>query len=278
MSSLYGDFDSASGPPIKADVRCKGVSRLPGTCSTEGTPDGGVMRHNTLATATVLVTLCLSAAPAAAQTTQGALQLGVGTGLVDYTSSTTDVELPAALGGTTAMHGSSVEWGVAQGNGLHLEGGYGLGESFVLGGLLVLGGQSLKNDQLVDSETHDSHFSLFVGPKLDFMLMPGQSLRPFFGIAAGFTHTSSKAESTNAQDVTTTTAKQSLDGLGLLGRAGIRWFPVEGFSIDPALVFGWATLSGSRRVGVRALNDDVDASGTRFTIGLDFAVSGWIGL
>ena len=236
------------------------------------------MRCSILATATALVTLCLWAAPAGAQTTQGALQLGVGTGVVDYTSSTIDVDLPAALGGTTAMHGSSLEWGVAQGNSLNLEGGYGLDESFVLGGLLVVGGQSVKSDQVVDRETHDSHFSLFVGPKLDFMLMPGQSLRPFFGIAAGFTHSHSKAESTNAQDVTTTSARQSLDGLGLLGRAGIRWFPIQGFSIDPAIVFGWAMLSGNRRVGVPAFNDDVDASGTQFTIGLNFTVSGWIGL
>jgi hypothetical protein len=237
------------------------------------------MRHNVLAIATALVTLCLWDTPARAQTTDGPLQLGVGTGLIDYTSSTIDVELADALGGTTALHGSSLEWGVARGNRIDLEGGYGLGESLVLGGLLVLGGQSVRSDQVVDSRTRDSQLSLFVGPKLDFMLMPGESVRPFFGIAAGFTHTNSRSELTNAQDDTTTTARQSLSGLELLGRVGLRWFPIQGLSIDPALVFGWATLSGSRRVGaVGPLSDDVDASGTQFAIGLDCAVSGWIGL
>ncbi|MBN1605493.1 MAG: hypothetical protein JW940_02615, partial [Polyangiaceae bacterium] len=229
---------------------------------------------------TALATPCLWGAPAGAQTTDGALQLGIGTGLVDYTSSTIDVELPAP-GTTTAVHSSSLEWGVAQGNRLDVEGGYGLGELLVLGGLVSLGGQSVKSDQIGNTETKDSRFSLFVGPKLDLMLMPGEPIRPFFGFAAGLRHGLSKSESTNDQDVTTTTDRQKLSGVELLARAGIRWFPVQGFSIDPAIVFGWATLSGSRRVRRGpgpALYDDVDASGTRFAIGLDFAVSGWIGL
>jgi hypothetical protein len=233
------------------------------------------MRRIALVTVTALATPCLWGPPAGAQTTQGALQVGLGTGLVDYTSSTTDVELPAILGGTTALHGSSLDWGVAQGNRIDLEGGYGLGESFVLGGLLALGGQSDTN-KLSDNETDDSRFLLFIGPKLDYLLMPGASLRPFFGIAAGLSHTSSKSELTNAQGRTSTTAKQSLSGFELLGRAGIRWFPIEGFSIDPAIVFGWAALSGSRHVP--ATNDDVDASGTELSIGVNVAVSGWIGL
>jgi hypothetical protein len=233
------------------------------------------MRHSISATATALATLSLWAPHAGAQTTAGALELGVGTGLVDYTSSTIDVELPAILGGTTAMHGSSLEWGVAQGNSLTLEGGYGLGDSFVLGGLLALGGQSTSNE-LNDNKTEESRFALFIGPKFDFMLMPGESMRPFFGIAAGYLRASSKTETTNPQDVTTTTAKQALDGFELLGRAGIRWFPVEGFSIDPAVVLGWTTLSGSWRIPI--VNEDVDASGTQLMIGLNVAVSGWIGL
>lgn len=192
-----------------------------------------------------------------AQTTEGALQLGLATPLFTYTS----VSLSAEQGGLeTDTDTSSTEWGLRQS--VTGEIGYGVGEGLVLGALVQLGGASQTIEPEGQEEQESSDFGLFLGPKIDYMFSPGQRVRPFVGAVAGI----SVASTENGN------LETSLTGFDLQGRVGLRAFVADGFSFDPALLVGWGTASGELDVG--ALSADLSASA--FFVGLLVGFSGWV--
>ena len=154
-----------------------------------------------------------------------------------------------------------------------------------MGGLLQLGGWSqtvqTPANAPVGATTQDkqSIFQLFIGPKLDIMFLPDSRVRPFIGAAIGLVRDTNTQTHTATNNVTTTPYDGGWTGLGLLGRAGIRCFLTPGFSLDPAFVVSFATLSGSTTYpapGVGTVNYDTGATG--YNLGLSVAASGWVGL
>ncbi len=111
------------------------------------------------------------------------------------------------------------------------------------------------------------------------MFLPDSVVRPFVGGAIGLTRQSYSSETTNQNNVTETDYDLGVTGLGLLARAGIRWFLTPGFSIDPAFVFGFSTASGSTGYPVAGgATQNIDTGATGYTLGLRLGFSGWIGL
>lgn len=195
---------------------------------------------------------------AQAQETEGALQLGLGTSVFSYSSASLEAE---AQGVTQDLDISTTRWGLSDTQAT-LELGYGLSDMIVLGGFAQLGGASTTTE-IGATESEESSFSLVIGPKIDFMFSPGQTVRPFVGAALGLSSSSTEAG----------TAETSTTALQLLGRVGIRAFLADGFSLDPALTLGWASLlSGDLDLGVA----DADLSGSAFNIGVAVGFSGWL--
>jgi hypothetical protein len=214
-------------------------------------------KHSCLALAT-LVTL---SSAAFAQDIQGAVQLGLGTGLITYNKDT--VKQDVIGGGHVDIDYARTNWGFHGTSGVVFEGGYGLTDSLVLGGLLALGNDSTEVSTGNNEDTV-STFELLLAPKIDYLFMPASKVRPFVGGALGLV-----VHNTDYDDGDTET---SLLGVGLLARAGIRWFAAPGFSIDPALNFGGRWLSGDTDTG----NLSYDASSSGYQIGLSLGMSGWI--
>jgi hypothetical protein len=244
------------------------------------------MRKTTVATLTAVGLITLLSTSARAQAVAGALQLGLGTDFVSYSNYTQTVSVPTPLVAPTGTVEQKFDyhqtrWGVSDHSNLNLEVGYGLTDDMVLGGMLVMGGWSgYAHSQQAQSPQHlqDSSFNFFIGPKFDYMFLPGSRVRPFVGAVVGLSRVTQNNTTTNNASVTTTTLDTGYTGLGLMGRAGIRWFLTPGFSLDPAFVFGFSTLSGSAQ-GV-AGNDaaSYDSGLTGFSLGLGVTASGWVGL
>ncbi len=241
------------------------------------------MRKTTVATLTAVGLLSLFASNAHAQAVAGALQLGMGTGLVNYTNPSFTQHRAADY----KQENPTTTWGFASRNGVTLEGGYGLNDMFVIGGLMQLGGwsQSAETTPPGDGTTKvkSSTFDLFLGPKLDVMFMPDSRVRPFVGGAIGFAHYGVSQETTAPLGAGTVTRKDfdgAWNGVGFLGRAGIRWFLTPGFSIDPALVFSYTALSGSMNYPVAPAGATVnyDTPASSYMLGLNVGLSGWVGL
>ncbi len=249
------------------------------------------MRKKTLTALMAIGIASIVSSRAQAQTTAGALQLGVGTNFLTYSSANitqhnTPIDNAGTLGDLKTIERNTT-WGLSNRNGVSLEGGYGITDSLVLGGILEMGDWSNTTGPDGMSRTvarnKESMFSLFIGPKLDYMLLPESVVRPFFGVALGLVRRTDTRESTllNAAGaaVTTTDSDVGLTGVGLQGRAGIRWFLTPGFSLDPAFVFGFTSASGSISVPAGAgATRSYDMSASGYTVGLRVAFSGWIGL
>ncbi|HEY5957660.1 MAG TPA: hypothetical protein VIV60_13945, partial [Polyangiaceae bacterium] len=158
-----------------------------------------------------------------AQTTQGALQIGLGTDFVSHSKWNGEWDRPDQRFDSERKNTS---WGIAKNNIVFLEGGYGIGDSMIVGGILSLGGwnRSTRENTLVLDETHASAFDLILAPKFDYMFLPDSRVRPFVGAAIGIVHHSETLEHTNNQGMRTTRDDLSLTGLWLMGRAGIRAF------------------------------------------------------
>jgi Outer membrane protein beta-barrel domain len=199
--------------------------------------------------------------PALAQNIEGAVQLGLGTSFLSYSKASGTVDLPGPLG--EADIGTSItRWGLSDEGGIQLEGGYGINDSMIVGGLFALGGSSTTNTQEGSNDDESSAFNLLLAPKFDYHFSAGQPLQPFVGGAIGLVM--AKTDNNGLES--------SATGLGLLGRGGLRWFLAPGFSVDPALNLGFQALSGSIDSG----NASYDLSGTAFTIGLSIGMSGWV--
>lgn len=185
------------------------------------------------------------------------------------------VELPAPFG-ERSRDTSTTTWGLASRNGVNFEGGYGVTDTLVIGGFLALGGRSetMQEDPDDDVDVTNSTFDMFIAPKIDYTLLPGERIRPFFGGALGLNH-HSDTNKVRDNNVTRTASEGSLTGLALMGRVGARFFLSPGFSLDPAFMFMWMpTASGSYTLG----NTQYDAGANGFTLGLTVAASGWVGL
>jgi hypothetical protein len=237
------------------------------------------MNHKTLGFLCSAAVFSLLSGAAQAQTTAGALQLALGTDVVTYTNASATVQYPVTDGGDVTTKYGTTRWGFADRSGVNFEGGYGLGDSLVLGGIIGLGGWSRSTEVTTGAVTRDrgtnSLFDILIAPKIDYMLLPGRSIRPFFGGAIGIRYFSDKTETPNGAGVRVV-EKTSATGLALMARAGCRFFLTPGFSLDPAFTFLWIpTASGSREEGnLKYDMRDVHS----YTIGLTVAASGWVGL
>jgi hypothetical protein len=163
-----------------------------------------------------------------------------------------------------------------------LEGGYGITDSLVIGGILQFGGwagTTGADNIAAGGRIHESRFSLFIGPKVDYMFLPDSMVRPFVGGAVGLVRRTHTHETTNPNNITTTDYDIAQTGIGLMARAGIRWFLTPGFSIDPAFMVGLGWTSGGTDVPAGGgATQNIDTSANGYTVGLSVAFSGWVGL
>jgi len=203
------------------------------------------------------LTAMIWAAPVCAQSTEGALQLGLGAGILNHSSLTVTTE---AAGVESDTDSSNTSWGI--GDNAFGEIGYGLGDSMVLGALVTLQGASSSSESEGGTESESSEFEFTLGPKFDYMFSAGQSVRPFVGAVVAFALANQEQGS----------VETSLTGFMLAARGGLRAFLAKGFSLDPSLMVGWSTFSGDLDVG--AASADVSASG--FNVQLSLSFSGWL--
>ena len=246
------------------------------------------MRNKSLAAVMTVGFISIVSVQARAQAIGNALQVGLGTNFVSYQSDTyTDHMLQA--NGTTVDYKPNVHnttWGFTGRNNLVLEGGYGITDSLVLGGLLQFGNWSTTSDAIQPQngapQATESRFYLFIAPKIDYMFLPDSAVRPFIGAAIGLVHTaqSIQTQTTNVNGSTNTATNidVGMTGVGLQLRAGVRWFLTPGFSVDPAFAFSYGAGSGTYSVPVAGAMRNDDSSVSGYTLGLNLALSGWIGL
>jgi hypothetical protein len=243
------------------------------------------MRNKTLTALSIIGFAFVVSAQAKAQNIEHSLQLGLGTNFLTYESGTITQNQPQPDGSTLEYKtvDQTTTWGFSSRNPLSLEAGYGITDSLVIGGMLQLGGWAntigAQNVTAAGGRQHESRFSLFIGPKLDFMLLPDSMVRPFVGGAIGLVRRTDTIETTNQNNITTTQSDLGQTGIGLMARAGIRWFLTPGFSIDPAFMFGFGWTSGGIDVPAGAgATRNIDTSANGYTVGLSVAFSGWVGL
>jgi hypothetical protein len=217
---------------------------------------------------------------APAQAVAGSLQLGLTTNVVSHERLTTTSRYPA---GDFDFETTSTQAGFGQKSTVGIEIGYGLDEHWVLGGLAALRGSSTSWDTGTRGNGGNNErrtFSLFLGPKFDYMLGSASSLRFFAGGAVGFVRLTDREDSKWLVPLSSgfgpyfsTDPDSSLAGFKLAGRVGLRWFATTWLSIDPAFFFDGSFLSGH---GPHSASADAKAKG--YTFGLSLAASGWMGL
>lgn len=208
----------------------------------------------------VLVAVAGAASSAQAQPRGGEWQIGVMTSVLSYESISFELE---QAGTSVDLNGSETNWGIRED--ALLEAGYLLSSQVVIGMLLRLGGTSSTTevDEAGSEENSSSEFSLFIGPKIDFMFSDSD-LKPFIGAAAGVTSSSEN----DASDT-----ELSATGFQFLGRAGLRWFAASSFSLDASVAGTFSFVSG----GVENAGGlDVDLSGNSFGVALLVGASGWL--
>jgi len=186
---------------------------------------------------------------------EGEFQLGLGTPFLGYTSTT--LEGDNDFESTT----SGVRWGIR--HEVFAELGYGITPNLLVGGLLKLGGSSMSTEiEGVDDEIDSGNFDFLLGPKLDYVLMPGDKVQPFVGGVIGylsFTETNGDTDNT-------------VSGFQFMARGGVRVFPGKEFSIDPWL--GLSYFTGGWEQENDAGDSDGDASG--FELMVNLTLSGWM--
>lgn len=196
--------------------------------------------------------VALLAAPLA-RAEEGEFQLGLATPFLVYQSVTQETDPEDTDVSTTT-------WGIT--HEVLGEIGYGITPSLLVGGLFKLGGTSSSTE--VDGEDSDSStFSLLLGPKLDYVISPGDKVQPFVGGVIGYLSESSSS----GDDFESTTS-----GFEIMARGGLRIFPGKEFSIDPWL--GLSYFTGSTENDFGDVSTDFDVSG--FEIGVYVGVSGWM--
>ena len=207
----------------------------------------------------VCVSSCLIglAATPLAQAEEGEFQLGLGTPFLGYSSYTEDPD----NGEESSISG--LTWGI--GHEVFAELGYGITPSLVLGGLVQLGGTSMTSET-GDNEVDSGSFELLLGPKLDFVLMPGDKVQPFVGGVIGYVNSSTSTEFENVETSTSTS------GFMFMARGGVRIFPGKEFSIDPWLGLGYFTGG----VEYEGEDNSVENDLSGFELMVHLTVSGWM--
>ena len=196
------------------------------------------------------------ATTATAQDIEGRFQLGLSTDLVSYTDATLtndDNDQDADM--------TTTRWGIREN--VLLELGYGVSDMIVIGAMATLGGASQTIDTGAADDEESSEFTAVIGPKIDIVLSPGSTVRPFLGAVIAFATTTGE---------TVGGAETTITGFELGGRLGFHWFAAEGFSVAPALAFVYA--SGSGEVDLGTTNVDISMSGIE--VALMLGASGWI--
>jgi len=200
--------------------------------------------------------VALLAAPLA-HAEEGEFQLGLATPFLVYQSVTNETDPEDTDVSTTT-------WGIT--HEVLGEIGYGITPSLIVGGLFKLGGTSSSTE--VDGEDSDSStFSLLLGPKLDYVISPGDKVQPFVGGVIGYL---SSSTSTSFGDIDN---KSSQSGFEFMARGGVRIFPGKEFSIDPWLGLSYFTGSNEDE------GDDgnsVDTDVSRLRLGVFLGLSGWL--
>lgn len=207
----------------------------------------------------VCVSTCLIGLVAAplARAEEGEFQLGLGTPFLGYSSATVEPD----EGDETTLSG--ITWGI--GHEVHAELGYGITPNLIIGGLLQLGGTSLTSET-GDNETDVGSFDFMLGPKLDYVLMPGDKVQPFIGGVIGYLNSSTSSGDGDDESTFTTS------GFQFMARGGLRLFPGKEFSIDPWL--GLSYFTGSAETELGDLSVDSDASQWQLMVHL--TLSGWM--
>jgi hypothetical protein len=196
----------------------------------------------------------------------GLLQLSLGTYFVRYTSASQSFEND---GGDFSR--SDLNWGFSSSSPVFLEGGYGITENLIVGGVLQLGGVSSSSEaELGGAKSESSGFDLLLAPKVDYQFMPTSKINPFVGGMLGVEIASISGTPPGGM-----ATEDSQTYFTLLARGGVRCFLAEGLSIDPALVLGFRIGSGTTSPGGAA---DVNYSVSGFRVGLSVSLSGWLRL
>lgn len=219
------------------------------------------MKHSTLAVALTTALTSLLALPCAAQSREGALQLGIGTGFFSHTKTELEYDLPAPLGDADAELTVN-SWGFHSAAPTWFEMGYALSDELILGGMLRLGNRNTEQDgDLGEGEISQFEFGLY--PKIEYMFLPNGTVRPFVGGGLALVMVNGEQGDTDT----------SFHAFGLFGRGGLRIFAAPGVSIDPTLSLGWATGSGDYDAG----QAEVDIDATLLDVTLGIGISAWIG-
>jgi opacity protein-like surface antigen len=195
----------------------------------------------------------------------GLLQLSLGTYFVRYTSSSQSFDMAGDVSRT------DLNWGFSSSSPVFLEGGYGITDKLVIGGVLQLGGISSSIEAAMGGAKFDSSgFDLLLAPKVDYHFLPTSKINPFVGGMLGV-----EINSVSTPAAGGLTSDDSQTNFTLLARGGLRCFLFDGFSIDPALVVGFRIGSGTNSPAGAA---DLDYSTSGFRVGLSVSMSGWLKL
>ena len=207
----------------------------------------------------VCVSACLIGFVSAplAHAEEGEFQLGLGTPFLGYSSMTED---PDDTEETTT---SGLTWGV--GHEVFAELGYGITPNLLVGGLVQLGGTSM-TAETGDEDTDLGTFQFLLGPKLDYVLSPGDKVQPFVGGVIGYANSSQSLEFGDVETDATTS------GFLFMARGGLRLFPGKEFSIDPWL--GLSYFTGGIEYEGEDNSVENDLSGWEVMVNL--TLSGWM--
>ena len=122
--------------------------------------------------------------------------------------------------------------------------------------------QGTKFEDADGDETDVSSTGFVLGPKLDYIILPGDKVQPFVGAVIGY-----QRDSSSVDDFDTTTS-----GFAFMARGGVRAFPGKEFSIDPWL--GLSYFKGKVEYDLDGDSTDYDVSD--LGLGVYLGISGWI--
>jgi hypothetical protein len=196
---------------------------------------------------------------------KGALQLSLGTYFVRYTSLSQSFDENAGDFSRTDL-----AWGFSASSPVIVEGGYGITDSLVVGGVLQLGGWSQTFEaEMGGAKAERSTFDLLLAPKVDYHFIPTSKINPFVGGMLGVEINSASTPSAMAG----MSDEESSTSFTLLARGGLRCWLFDGFSVDPALSVGFKIGGGSTKP---AGGSELDWSASGFRVGLSVSMSGWL--
>lgn len=187
---------------------------------------------------------------AAAHAEEGEIQLGLATPFLVYTKTTEE---------DYSFDREQIVWQWGVGHEVVGEVGYGVTAHLNVGGLFRVYGTAGILQPRNGAETEVSSTGFAIGPKLDYIILPGDKVQPFVGAVVGY-----QRASTSVDDLEAT-----LSGLTFMARGGIRAFPGKEFSIDPWL--GLSYFTGSREDDLYGENDV-----SELDLGIYLGISGWI--